>query len=185
MRLIPQAIPEVKLLVPTVHRDHRGFFTERWRADLPGLPAGWAQDNHARSSKGTLRGLHFQTAQHGQGKLVGVTRGRILDVAVDIRRGSPTFGQHVAAQLDDEQQHQLWVPAGFAHGYLVLSDVADVAYKVDYPYTAHANRGIKWDDPTIGIDWGLAALGLDSPTLSDADTNLPDLANADIDFEYQ
>lgn len=185
MQLIPQAIPEVKLLVPVVHRDHRGFFTERWRHDLPDLPAAWAQDNHARSSKGTLRGLHYQTAQHAQGKLVGVARGSILDIAVDLRRGSPTFGRHVAAQLDDELQNQLWVPAGFAHGYLVLSDVADVVYKVDYPYTPQATRGVRWDDATLSIDWALGALGLTAPTLSGTDANLPDLANADIDFVYE
>src|SRR5690554_6916913 len=129
MEIIPQRIPDVKLLAPRVHPDARGFFTERWRADLPELPQRWVQDNHSRSQRGTLRGLHYQLPPHAQGKLVGVIRGKILDVAVDLRRGSPTFAQHVSALLDDEAQHQLWVPPGFAHGFIVLSDVADVLYK--------------------------------------------------------
>ncbi len=184
MELLSQEIPDVKLVVPTVHRDHRGFFTERWRSDLPHLPAVWSQDNHARSVRGTLRGLHYQTQEHAQGKLVGVARGCILDVAVDLRRGSPTFGRHVAVRLDDEAQCQLWVPAGFAHGYLVLSELADVIYKVDYPYTPAANRGVRWDDPRLGIDWGLSELGLRTPVLSATDASLPSLAEAHIDFGF-
>ena len=187
MELVPQSIPDVKLLVPKVHRDARGFFLERWRADasaVAGLPSRWAQDNHSRSGRGTLRGLHYQLAAHAQGKLVGVTRGRVLDVAVDLRRGSPTFGQHVKAVLDDENLHQLWVPPGFAHGFLVLSDVADVLYKVDQPYAPAAERGVRWDDPTLAIDWGLdAAPGLE-PTLSHKDAALPRLEAAEFDFGY-
>jgi dTDP-4-dehydrorhamnose 3,5-epimerase len=181
VELIPQAIPDVKLLVPRVHGDARGFFLERWRRDVPGLPAAWAQDNHSRSRGGTLRGLHYQLAAHAQGKLVGVVRGRILDVAVDLRRGSPTFGRWVSAVLDDERLHQLWVPPGFAHGFLVLSEVADVLYKVDHPYTPAAERGVRWDDPTLAIDWG----ALHEPLVSEKDAALPLLADSAIDFEYQ
>ena len=190
VELIPQRIPAVKLLVPKVHRDDRGFFTERWRLGVPGLPERWAQDNHSRSQRGTLRGLHYQLSAHAQGKLVGVVRGQILDVAVDLRRGSPTFGQHVTALLDDEAQHQLWVPPGFAHGFLVLSEVADVLYKVDYPYNREAERGVRWDDASLGIDWTAGAPtsplagGSVQPLVSAKDAELPSLADAEYDFEY-
>lgn len=190
MEIIPQSIPDVKLLVPRVHRDARGFFTERWRADLPDLPRTWAQDNHSRSQRGTLRGLHYQLPPHAQGKLVGVIRGRILDVAVDLRRGSPTFGQYVSAVLDDESQQQLWVPGGFAHGFLVLSEVADVLYKVDHPYDQASERGVRWDDPALAIDWTagaedspLATAGV-RPLVSAKDVQLPLLADAEYDFPY-
>lgn len=185
MELVPQAIPDVKLLVPRVHRDARGFFTERWRADLPGLPTAWAQDNHSRSKAGTLRGLHYQLTPFAQGKLVGVIRGRILDVAVDLRRGSPTYGEHVTALLDDEAQHQLWVPPGFAHGFLVLSDVADVLYKVNAPYDRASERGVRWDDPTLAIDWSEGGAGGSlQPLVSEKDAALPSLAKAEHDFTY-
>lgn len=200
MDLVAQAIPDVKLLVPRVHRDARGFFTERWRADVPGLPTAWVQDNHSRSQRGTLRGLHYQLPPHAQGKLVGVVRGRILDVAVDLRRGSPTYGRHVSAVLDDEAQQQLWVPRGFAHGFLVLSDVADVLYKVDAPYDRESERGVRWDDPALAIDWTAggaltgavltnAALtgtagGRFEPLVSEKDADLPVLADAEHEFAY-
>ncbi len=190
MDIVPQRIPDVKLLAPRVHRDARGFFTERWRADLPELPQRWVQDNHSRSQRGTLRGLHYQLPPHAQGKLVGVIRGKILDVAVDLRTGSPTFGQHVSAVLDDESLKQLWVPPGFAHGFLVLSDVADVLYKVDAPYDRAAERGVRWDDPTLAIDWSagtdgspLASAGA-QPLVSAKDAELPLLADAEHDFPY-
>lgn len=176
MEIIDQRIPEVKLIVPTVHRDARGFFTERWRADLPGLPAAWAQDNHSRSGRGTLRGLHYQLEPHAQGKLVGVVRGRILDVAVDLRRGSPTFLQHVAVELNDETQAHLWVPPGFAHGFMVLSEVADVMYKVDQPYDRASERGVRWDDPTLGIEWA-AGRSQGAPTLGEAGSDLAPLVS--------
>lgn len=195
MELLPQRIPDVKLLVPKVHRDDRGFFTERWRNDVPGLPQGWAQDNHSRSQRLTLRGLHYQLAPHAQGKLVGVIRGRILDVAVDLRRASPTFGQHVAVILDDVAQQQLWVPPGFAHGFLVLSPEADVLYKVDHPYNREAERGVRWDDHALGIDWtaGLEPAELAdpapgarvSPLVSAKDAQLPLLDQAEHNFDYR
>ncbi len=196
MELIPQSIPEVKLLVPKVHRDARGFLLERWRADVPGLPTTWAQDNHSRSGRSTLRGLHYQLGEHVQTKLVGVTRGRILDVAVDLRRGSPTFGRWTSAVLDDENLHQLLVPRGFAHGFLVLSEVADVLYRIDHPYTPSAERGVRWDDPELAIDWSTGGEAGDAesgspevaayltPLISPKDAALPTLAEAEFDFEY-
>lgn len=184
MKLIEQAIPDVKLLVPTVHRDARGFFTERWRSNVADLPANWVQDNHSRSQRGTLRGLHYQLDPHAQGKLVGVVRGRILDVAVDLRRGSPWYGRHVAVELDDEAQAQLWVPRGFAHGFLVLSEVADVLYKVDSPYDRGAERGVHYDDPALGIDWAGFGSGANAPLVSEKDAVLPPLAQAEHDFVY-
>lgn len=186
MELITQRIPDVKLLVPKVFRDARGFFLERWRQGVPGLPTAWAQDNQSRSQRGTLRGLHYQLSAHAQGKLVGVTRGKILDVAVDLRRGAPTFGQHVTAVLDDESMHQLWVPRGFAHGFLVLSDVADVLYKTDAPYAPAAERGIRWDDPALAIDWRApgAEAGDWRPLVSEKDAALPFLDGAEFDFTH-
>lgn len=184
MELIPQSISDVKLLVPRVHRDVRGFFLERWRAGVAGLPP-FVQDNHSRSQRGTLRGLHYQLAAHAQGKLVGVTRGRILDVAVDLRRGSPTFGKSVTALLDDELLHQLWVPPGFAHGFLVLSEVADVVYKVNHPYTPAADRGVRWDDPTLAIDWTAGGeVEPIEPLLSARDAAQPTLDQAEFDFVH-
>lgn len=180
------AIPAVKLVRPTVHGDARGFFLERWNAGTPGLPGGWVQLNHSRSRRGALRGLHYQLSAHAQAKLVGVTRGAILDVAVDLRRGSPTFAQHVSRVLNDESHEQLLVPAGFAHGFLVLSDVADVLYLTDAPYAPAAERGVRWDDSRLAIDWGLAALGREGePLLSAKDAALPALADAEYDFVYE
>lgn len=184
--LQPLAIPDVKLVKPRVHRDARGFFVERWREDL-GLGRGFVQDNHSRSQRGTLRGLHYQLASHAQGKLVGVTRGEILDVAVDLRRSSPTFGRWVSAILNDDNLHQLWIPAGFAHGFLVLSEVVDVLYKVDSPYAPEFEAGVRWNDPSLAIDWQLSALDATSsePLLSARDTTLPLLADADLNFTFE
>lgn len=182
----PLAIPDVKLVKPRVHRDARGFFVERWTEAL-GLGRGFVQDNHSRSMRGTLRGLHYQLEPHAQGKLVGVTRGEILDVAVDLRRGSPTFGQWVSALLNDDNLQQLWVPAGFAHGFMVLSKVADVVYKVDSPYAPEFEGGVRWNDPSLAIDWQLSALGASGsePLLSARDAGLPLLADADLNFTYE
>ncbi len=175
MNVTPLAIPDVKLVTPTVRPDSRGFFLERWNEGAfaeAGLPLRFVQDNHSRSVRGVLRGLHFQEGRHAQGKLVGVARGRILDVAVDLRRGSATFGGWVSSVLDDVELHQLWVPAGFAHGFLVLSEVADVLYKTDNSYTPTADAGLRWDDPTVGVDWGIV-----DPILSARDAQLPSLAD--------
>lgn len=159
MKVTPLAIPEVCLIEPQVFGDPRGFLLVSWieatfRREVADV--GFVQDNHSRSRKGTLRGLHFQ-AEHTQGKLVRCGMGRLLDVAVDVRRSSPTFGKWVAAELSDENHHQLWVPAGFAHGFLVLSESADLHYKVTDRYHPQSERTLQWDDPAVGIDWPLEA----------------------------
>jgi len=169
---LPTRLEGLIHLVPTVHADDRGFFVETYSRDAyreAGVAVDFVQDNHSRSGRGTLRGLHYQR-RPGQAKLIRAARGRIWDVAVDIRPGSPTFGQWEAIELDDESHHQLFVPVGFAHGYCVLSEVADVAYKVSAPYDATEERGIAWDDPAIGIKWPLA-----DPLLSRRDRAAPAL----------
>ena len=162
------------LIAPDVFGDERGFLLEtysrdRW-AEL-GVDAEFVQANHSRSTqRGTLRGIHFQT-HPGQGKLVRALRGRILDVAVDLRRDSPTFGRWEGHELDDESHHQLWVPRGFGHGFQVLSDVADVAYQLTSLYDPATEAGIAWDDPDVSVDWPLA-----DPLLSDRDRSAPRLS---------
>lgn len=154
MQIIPQAIPDVLLFVPKVFGDERGFFVETARQSLldeAGIPP-LVQHNHSRSRCGVLRGLHYQLAQP-QGKLVRCSRGRVFDAAVDVRRGSPTFGQWVGAILDDVEHHQLWVPPGFAHGFLVLSEVADFCYLCSDYYLPAGEQGLAWDDPELGIVW--------------------------------
>src|SRR5919202_312937 len=143
------------LLAPPVHGDARGFFMETWPADaweLHGVPNAFVQDNHSRSRRGTLRGIHFQT-HPGQGKLVRVARGRVFDVVVDLRRGSETFGAWEAFELDDEHGHQLWIPVGFGHGFCVLSETADFVYKCTAYYDPATEAGIRFDDPDVGIEW--------------------------------
>ena len=155
MEILPTRLGGLRLLRPQVFGDARGFFHEAWRADASpaaGIPAAFVQDNHSRSRRGTLRGIHFQTAP-GQGKLVRCVRGRILDVAVDLRRGSPTFGEWEAFELDDEQALQLWIPVGFGHGFCVLSDAADVVYKVTSYYDPDTEAGIRFDDPDVAVEW--------------------------------
>lgn len=174
----PLALPEVKLIRPRVHGDARGFFLESFNARdfaAAGLPTGWTQDNHSRSTAGVLRGLHYQLA-NPQGKLVRVARGRVFDVAVDIRRSSPSFGRWAGAVLDDSSAQMLYVPPGFAHGFLVLSDVADFLYKCTTLWDQPSDRGIRWDDPAIGIDWPLDGLAVQ---LSARDAALPLLAEAE------
>jgi dTDP-4-dehydrorhamnose 3,5-epimerase len=148
-------LPEVLLITPRVFQDARGFFLESFnveRYDAAGLPTKFVQDNHSRSAINVLRGLHYQL-NRPQGKLVGVVRGRIFDVAIDIRRGSPTFGQWIGVVLDDVTRQSLWIPPGFAHGFCALSDVADVVYKCTDYYDPHSENGIRWDDPLLGISW--------------------------------
>jgi dTDP-4-dehydrorhamnose 3,5-epimerase len=143
------------LLTPTKHGDDRGFFMETYRADAwaaQGVPAEFVQDNHSRSRRGTVRGMHFQLSP-GQGKLVRVARGRVLDVVVDIRRESPTFGQWEGFELDDEGAQQLWIPVGFAHGFCVLSDVADFVYKCTSYFDPATESGFSFADPDVGIEW--------------------------------
>src|SRR5690349_1395625 len=163
----------VVLVAPAVHGDERGFFVETFSQDAwreLGVDAEFVQHNHSRSSRGTLRGLHFQTSP-GQAKLLRCARGAILDVAVDLRRDSPTYGQWEGHVLDDERHRQLFVPIGFAHGFVVLSDVADVAYLVSSVYDPATEAGIAWDDPEVGVEWGVA-----EPVLSDRDRTAPRLA---------
>jgi dTDP-4-dehydrorhamnose 3,5-epimerase len=161
------------LVEPQVHGDSRGFFLESYARDewkALGVEADFVQQNHSRSSRGTLRGLHFQTSP-GQAKLLRCARGEILDVAVDLRKSSPTFGEWEGHVLDDEQGHQLYVPIGFAHGFVVLSEVADVCYQVSSLYDPATESGIAWDDPEVGVDWQVA-----EPLLSERDKTAPKLS---------
>jgi dTDP-4-dehydrorhamnose 3,5-epimerase len=170
---LPTKLDGVVLLAPAVHGDDRGFMVETFsRAAWAehGVDVEFVQHNHSRSSRGTLRGIHFQT-EPGQAKLVRCPRGAILDVAVDLRRGSPTYGQWEAHVLDDASHHQLFVPVGFGHGFSVLSDVADVAYLLSSYYDPATEAGIAWDDPDVGVDWGVEA-----PLLSERDRTAPKLS---------
>lgn len=174
MRFTPQSIPDVVVVEPTVHGDHRGYFVETFRDDLfeeaIGHQVNFVQDNESKSSKGVLRGLHFQLAPYAQSKLVRVIEGSVLDVAVDVREGSETFGQHVAVELTGDNKKQLFVPRGFAHGFIVLSDSATFAYKVDNYYSPECDRGLAFDAPELNIDWQLPK---DQLQLSDKDTKQP------------
>ena len=179
MKFIPTAIPDVVLIIPRIFGDERGFFLETYRQDVFESacgPINFVQDNHSGSRQGTLRGLHYQLHQ-AQGKLVRAVAGEIFDVAVDIRQGSPTFGQWVGARLSAENKHQLWVPAGEAHGFYVLSAWAEVFYKASAYYAPEWERGIRWDDPAIGIAWPLAEGG--TPLLSEKDQHAPLLAEVE------
>ena len=181
MNFLPQSIPEVFLIEPIIHNDHRGYFVETFKQALfdeaIGYKVHFVQDNESKSiSKGVLRGLHFQSSPHAQGKLVRVVSGGVLDVAVDIRRNSETFGQHVAIELTDENKRQLFIPRGFAHGFVVLSESATLSYKVDAYYSAKHNEGIAYNDPDINIDWGFSENEI---ILSEADKNFPTLAKSD------
>jgi len=166
VKITPTELPEVLLVEPDVHPDDRGFFLETWHADkyaAAGLPAKFVQDNHSRSSRGTLRGLHAQLNKP-QGKLVRASVGEIYDVAVDIRQGSPTYGQHVGVLLSAENFRQLWVPEGYAHGFCVVSETAELQYKCTDVYDPTGDIIIRWDDPEIGIPWPIQ-----DPLLSDRD----------------
>lgn len=182
MRVEVTAIADVKLLTPRMFRDDRGFFSETWNARLMaehGIDAQFVQDNHALSvGKGTLRGLHFQRQPMAQDKIVRVTRGAVFDVAVDIRPGSPTFGRHVSAILSAANWTQIWVPKGFAHGYLTLEPDTEVVYKVTAGYSPAHDAGIAWDDPALGIDWPVARSAV---VLSEKDQRQPRLADAKLD----
>jgi dTDP-4-dehydrorhamnose 3,5-epimerase len=167
MKVTPTRLREVLLIEPTVFGDARGFFFESWNArefERAGIRASFVQDNHSRSEKGVLRGLHYQL-RHPQGKLVRVIEGEIFDVAVDVRRSSPTFGKWGSARLDAQSKNMLWVPVGFAHGFCVLSDFAEVLYKATDFYAPEHERSIAWNDPEIGIDWPLSG----TPKLSPKD----------------
>lgn len=155
MRFVPTVLPEVVVVEPDVFGDARGFFLETWHAAKfreGGIDAAFVQDNHSRSRQGILRGLHYQLARP-QGKLVRVVTGRVFDVAVDLRRASPRFGRWVGVELSEENQRMLWVPPGFGHGFYVLSEMADFVYKCTDFYAPEHERCIRWDDPTLAIDW--------------------------------
>ncbi|QET02612.1 dTDP-4-dehydrorhamnose 3,5-epimerase [Cupriavidus pauculus] len=179
MKVLQTAIPEVLILQPAVHADARGWFFEGYNrrafAAAAGVDPEFVQDNHSRSSRGTLRGLHYQLARP-QGKLVRVTEGEIYDVAVDIRRASPTFGQWTGHRLRADDHEMTWIPAGFAHGFLVLSEFAEVSYKVTDYYDAASERSILWNDPAIGIDWP----DVDHLLLSDKDRAASPFATAEV-----
>ena len=185
MNFIRTNIPDVIIIEPTVHGDHRGYFVETFRADkleaFLGYKLNFGQDNESKSSKGVLRGLHYQLAPHAQTKLVRVISGRVLDVAVDIRKNSPTFGQHVAVELTADNKRQMLVPRGFAHGFVVLEDDTIFAYKVDNYYSPQCDRGIAFNDPALNIDWMLKTEEL---KLSDKDTKQPKLNETNDLFEF-
>ena len=178
------AIPDVVIIEPTVHGDSRGYFVETFRQDkleeFLGYKINFCQDNESKSSKGVLRGLHYQLPPHAQTKLVRVIQGRVLDVAVDIRRNSPTFGKYVAVLLSAENKKQLLVPRGFAHGFVVLEDDTVFAYKVDNYYSPQCDRGIAFDDENLNIDW---ILNHDELNLSAKDTKQPKLFDIKDDKE--
>jgi dTDP-4-dehydrorhamnose 3,5-epimerase len=180
------AIRDLLLIRPVKHSDVRGFFSEVYRNDIlsaQGINSHFVQDNHVYSEKrGVLRGLHFQTPPNAQGKLVRCTRGAILDVAVDIRVGSPSFGHHVAVELSATNWQQLWVPPGFAHGYVTLEIDCEVMYKVTQYWNSDSERGIAWDDPSLAIDWGIASSAL---TIADKDRTNPRLFEIEPVFRYQ
>ncbi|TWC11643.1 MULTISPECIES: dTDP-4-dehydrorhamnose 3,5-epimerase [unclassified Pseudomonas] len=179
MNVIATRLPDVLIIEPKVFGDDRGFFYESFNArafaEATGCDLQFVQDNHSRSTKGVLRGLHYQIEQ-AQGKLVRVIAGEVLDVAVDIRRSSPTFGQWESVRLSAQNQRQLWIPPGFAHGFMVLSESADFLYKTTDYYAPMAERCIRWDDPDLAIDWELEG----APTLSSKDQNGKFLHEADL-----
>ena len=185
MQFIRTAIPDVVIIEPKVHGDSRGYFVETFRQDkleeFLGYQINFCQDNESKSSKGVLRGLHYQLPPHAQTKLVRVISGRVLDVAVDIRKNSPTFGKYVAVELSGENKKQLLIPRGFAHGFVVLEDDTIFAYKVDNYYSPECDRGIAFDDKNLNIDW---ILNHNELNLSAKDTKQPKLNETNDLFEF-
>ncbi len=179
MKVTPTRLPEVLLIEPRVFGDARGFFTESWNQQsfdqAVGSEVRFVQDNHSRSARGVLRGMHFQLPPHAQGKLVRVVSGRVFDVAVDMRRDSPRFGQWEGYELSADNHRQLWIPPGFAHGFLVLSESADFLYKTTNYYAPQAEGALAWNDPTVGIEWPLDGI---TPQLADKDARAPRLQDA-------
>ncbi len=180
MNITDTLIPDVKMIEPDIIRDSRGYFFEIWNqkkyADA-GITCNWVQDNESKSSYGVIRGLHYQLPPYAQAKLIKVIYGKILDIAVDIRKNSPTFGKHTTTILSDENKLQLFIPHGFAHGFAVLSESAIVQYKCDNPYMPSHERGIRFDDPTLAIDWQIKK---DKVIVSQKDQAQPLLAEAQI-----
>lgn len=184
MNVIKTNVLDVYIIEPKVFGDHRGWFMEAWSKkdmEVNGLYYDFVQDNHSYSAKkGTLRGLHFQKGTAVQAKLVRCCKGAVLDVAVDIRKGSPTYLKWVAVEISAENKRQLLIPRGFAHGFLTLTDDVEFLYKEDNPYAPETDRCIIWNDPEIGIDWGI-----NNPILSDKDQRAPRFSECDIDFFYE
>ena len=183
MNVIPTEIPDVKIIEPRIFGDSRGYFFESWNLERyreAGIDCDWIQDNESRSSFGVLRGLHYQAAPFTQAKLVRVISGSVLDVAVDIRKGSPTFGRHAAVELSGENKRQLFIPRGFAHGFAVLSDEVVFQYKCDNKYAPSHERGIMFNDPSLGIDWRVR---VEHFNLSPKDMKNPLFADAEL-FDY-
>jgi dTDP-4-dehydrorhamnose 3,5-epimerase len=179
MKVTPTGLPEVLLIEPAVHGDARGFFMESFNQRAFEAAVGrhveFVQDNHSRSARGVLRGLHYQLPPHAQGKLVRVTRGAVFDVAVDMRRGSPRFGRWFGVELSGDNHRQLWIPPGFAHGFLVLSDQADFLYKTTDYYAPQCEAALRWDDPTVAIAWPDTGA---APQVSAKDAAAPELMRA-------
>lgn len=179
MKVTPTSLPEVLIVEPKVFGDARGFFTESWNEAVFNKAVGYdvrfVQDNHSRSARGVLRGLHYQLPPHAQGKLVRVVSGAVFDVAVDMRRSSPNFGRWGGVELSADNHKQLWIPPGFAHGFLVLSETADFLYKTTDTYAPQAEGCVRWDDPAIGVQW--PATGV-APLLAEKDAKAPLLAEA-------
>ncbi len=188
MKKIETKIPGVVIIEPDVHGDHRGYFMETYNkakyAQI-GITNDFVQDNMSFSAaKGTLRGLHFQNEPMAQAKLVSCTRGKVIDVAVDIRKGSPTYKQWVAVELSEENKRFFYIPRGFAHGFLTLSENVEFRYKVDNLYSKEHDRGIRYNDPDINVDWGMLLDGIE-PILSQKDMNGPTLLESDCNFQYE
>lgn len=179
LQLTPTALPEVQIVEPKVFGDARGFFTESWNEarfnEALGQSVHFVQDNHSRSARGVLRGLHYQLDPHAQGKLVRCVAGSVFDVAVDMRASSPNFGKWVGVELTAENHRQLWIPPGFAHGFVVLSETADFLYKTSGRYAPEHEGSVRWDDPSIGVQWPLDGI---TPQLSAKDIAAPLLADA-------
>jgi dTDP-4-dehydrorhamnose 3,5-epimerase len=186
MQILATGLPEVRIVVPRRFEDARGFFSEVWNSRAlaaSGIVAEFVQDNHALNRRrGTVRGLHYQVPPYAQGKLLRVARGAVFDVAVDVRRGSPRFGRHVAVRLSSENWHQLWLPPGFAHGYCTLEADTEVQYKATDYYSPRHERGIAWDDPALAIDWPFDRAAM---LVSERDRLLPRLAGQPDLFEYR
>ena len=184
MKVIETEIPGVLVIEPDVFGDHRGWFCETWNRQKlhdAGIDADFVQDNQSYTkAKGTLRGLHFQQNPMSQAKLVRVVRGAVLDVAVDLRKGSPTYLKHVGVELSAENKRQFFIPKGFAHGFLTLTDDVEFVYKVDAPYAPDCDRSVRFDDPEIGVDWPC-----EEPILSDKDKKAPLLRDSDCTFVFE
>ncbi len=183
---IPTSLPEVFLIEPKVFSDARGFFFESYSKrdmDTIGIPYEFVQDNHSRSMKGTVRGLHFQS-KHPQGKLVRVLSGSIFDVVVDIRKNSPTYGKHAGARLSTEPRQMLWVPVGFAHGFVALEEGTEIHYKTTDYYHPEFEAGLRWNDPDLGISWPLEKYGVTTLNINDRDARFPVLKDLHTPFEY-